>query len=223
MFYFLFFVQFIAFPDRSDAILTKYSNENPNQLSLSSSGNLGLFYNGKCQITHPNETLRINQKLDWCSNLGSHSDSPWISYHIKNKAFQLTGYSIRNGCCWYTCCCIDDNKFIDYGCCCCLYSFSLQGSNDNATWKTIHKVEKDPNFWACKFNTYELETKTEPFAYLRIILDDIISGYQYCMQINQVEFYGSVVDSYGHESFEDLNEDGDESVSIIGKIKKSDE
>ena len=56
-------------------------------------------------------------------------------------------YSVRNGCCRYSCCCTEDGKIVDYGCCCTLYSYSLQASNDNKTWKVLHRVEKDKSFY----------------------------------------------------------------------------
>ena len=218
----LILMQFVSFPDRTDAILSNYAKDSPNKIQINSSGSLGLYYQSKCHKTHPNQTLVGEEKYDWCSNLGTQNvDNPWISFSIYNKAIQLTGYSIRNGCCWYSCCCIDDNKLLDYGCCCRLYSFSLQGSNDNKNWKVIHRVEKDLQFWACKYNTYEFEM-TEPFAYLRFVLEGSLDGYQYCMQINQVEFYGKTVDSI-RSLDDDYFDDNEESVSIIGKIKKTTE
>ena len=217
MFNMLFFilVQFIAFPNKNDALLKE--GVNSKSLIIESSGSLGLHYGGKCHQTFPNETVYENQKLDWCSNIVPKESNvgPWVMYSFKNKEIKLTSYSVRNGCCWYPCCCIDDDRYIDGYCCCRLYSYSLQGSNDNSTWITIHKIEKDSKFYDCQFKTYEFP-ETQPFKYIRFILDEEYPGCPKCMQLNQVELYGKTTDSI-FSSYE--NDDNDESVSIIGKVK----
>ena len=215
----LLLVEYVAFPDRKDAILEKAAKTIPVSQLTESSGNIGLFYSGKCHETFPNNTLNAEKKDDWCSNIGEPVDGkrPWIQYRINGKGMKIIGYSIRNGCCWYSCCCYGD-QIIDYDCCCRLYSFSLQGSNDNMTWKVIHKVEKDKSFWDCKTNTYTLDKETESFNFVRIVLDESLPGCPFCMQINQFEVYGETVDSfYSHEQEQEEN---DESVSIIGKVKR---
>ena len=211
----LMLVQFIAFPERKDVVLSskEYSN---NEVNVASSGSIGLYFAGKCHQTYPNETLHTDQKMDWCSNVveKNSNDKPWITYSLKNKAIKLTGFSLRNGCCWYDCCCIDDNNYIPYHCCCRLYSFSLLGSNDNITWKTIHKEEKIENYWICLFKTFTF-AKTEPFNFLKLQMDEPYPGCPSCLQINEVEFYGETVNSLSY--YDDLT-DSEESVSIIGKI-----
>ena len=208
-------LSFIEFPSKPNAILSTAYNKNPSSVLMSVSGSMGLHYGGKCHITTPNLTLTVDRKTEWCSNIGSKENKPWISYSINNKMMKLTSYAIRNGCCWYECCCIDDEHDLGY-CCCELYSFSLQGSNDNITWKTIHKVEKESNLFYCTFKTYDIPGSSEAFKYIRIIQDEEKSYCPFCMQINQIEFYGTLVDSFGEYL---SNEDDDESVSIIGKIR----
>ena len=214
----LYFIEFVAFPDKENAILSHALANNPNSINLASSGSIGLYYNGKCHLTYPNETLISDKKMEWCSNIGkSKEDKPWISYSLQNKKMMIKSYAIRNGCCWYGCCCIDGRT--DLGVCCCeLYSFSLQGSNDNITWNIIHKVEKEKDLYYCTFKTYELESTTQPFKYLRIMQDEEKPHCPLCMQINQIEFYGQTVDDF--ESDFTSGED-DESISIIGKIKNN--
>ena len=213
MFFISFLLLFISFPDRSDAIIAK----NEKNVAVSASGSIGLFYEGKCHLTHPNSTFNEDKKSDWCSNIvTSSTEHPWISYTIKGKNMRIKGYSVRSGCCYFSCCCIDDNTDVDY-CCCELYSFSLQGSNDNITWNIIHKVEKDKEFWNCKTNTYEFPI-SQPFKYIRFHMDDKRSYCPNCLSLNQLELYGETIDSYDN-SFE--NDENDESVSIIGKIKKN--
>lgn len=215
----LLFMEFIAFPERKDALLLNPENK-INDVVSESSGSYGLFFGGKCHQTYTNETYHVDEKMDWCSNIAkSKNERPWISYSIKNKAMKLTGYSIRNGCCWYECCCEDNEKVYDYLCCCRLYSFSLQGSNDNRTWKTIHKVEKDIKFYSCQFKSYDFP-ETESFKYIRLIQDEEYPECPACIQINQIELYGKTISSNYFDTQDDA--DGDESVSIIGKVKKSD-
>ena len=211
-------VAFVAFPDRSDAILAK-STVPPR---VEASGSLGLYYNGKCNPTYPNQTLVGVREYDWCSNIynsNTDTEKPWIQFSIPNKAMKLTSYSFRNGCCIHYCCCnTESGNVVDYRCCCELYSFSLLGSNDNRTWKLLHKVEKDGEYiHYCEVKTYDLETK-ESFKYIRFVCDEPWPGCPHCMQLNQMEFYGQVFSSidYGYDSGE---EDNDESISIIGKVK----
>ena len=211
-------MEFVAFPQRNDALISL----NKNNVNVEASGSLGLYYDGKCHETFPNETMQVNEKLDWCSNIAPDKNTkPWISYNIKAKAMRLKGFSIRNGCCWYDCCCTTSGETYDYLCCCRLYSFSLLGSNDNKTWKVIHKVEKEKEFYECVFKTYDFPM-TESFTFVRIVQDEPRPGCPLCMQLNQVELYGETVDSkFADQSFD--GDDNDESVSIIGKIRSSNE
>ena len=85
-------------------------------------------------------------------------------------------------------------------------------------WEDIHKVEKDKEFWACKTNTYDLKKTTKPFSFVRLVLDEARPGCPFCMQVNQIELYGETTRSTFIEI--DDTDESDESVSIIGKIKK---
>ena len=213
------FLAFVSFPNKEDALFSNSQKLNP---QITASGSLGLYFGDeKCQQTYPNQTLVEDKNLDWCSNIaspGKNSEMPWISFSYPKKSMRLTGYAVRNGCCRYSCCCdATTGKVIDYYCCCRLYSFSLQGSNDNRTWKTIHKIEKANDFYRCTYKIFEFQ-KTEPFNYIRFVLDEEWPGCPKCMQINQIELYGNIHDSYSFSSFEDNDE---ETVSIIGKIKRS--
>ena len=210
-------MQFIAFPERNDALL---GGKQIADIFVESSGSIGLHYDGKCHQTYPNQTLIVNERLEWCSNIASnHEVRPWIQYSLKNQMMQLTGYSIRNGCCRYYCCCVEDGRDIDAGCCCILYSFALQGSNDNQTWVTIHKIEKDSHFYDCAMKTYLFDEKTQPFRFVRLIQLEEWPGCPRCIQINQIELYGqSIVSPFS--SYE--QEEDDETISIIGKVRRDD-
>ena len=212
----LILMQFIAFPEKEDALLAK----NANGVQTEVSGSLGLYYNRKCHQTYPNETFHEDRKMDWCSNVVSPNsgEKPWIQYHIKNKKIQLKSFAIRNGCCYHPCCCLDDNTIYDYECCCILHSFSLLGSDDNKTWVTLHKEEKVKDFWSCQSKTFELEKESPYFNFIRLVQDAPYPGCIFCMQINQVELYGRLSDSI--DVFGGPDDLDDESVSIIGKIRK---
>lgn len=214
MFFVLFSVKFVAFPSRFDAIFN--SVKNIEDIHTEMSGSIGHYINGKCQQTHSNMTLNDNRIDDWCSNIIRNNEGkPWIQYSIKNKAMQLTGYSMRAGCCYTACCCVD-NDVVD-SCCCEPYSFSLYGSNDNITWKLIHRVEKDNHFYICEFKTYEF-AQTEPFTMVKLVSDAPYPGCTYCIAINQIELYGKLTNDMFSYISEDDNE---EAVSIIGKVKSN--
>ena len=129
---------------------------------------------------------------------------------------------MRNGCCHYACCCTDDNEIVNLGCCCLLYSFSLLASNDNKSWKTIHRAEKDMGYDYCGTKTYELKEMTAPYTYFRLALDEEWPGCPKCMQINEIEFYGETIVSSASSSYTESTDD-DESISIIGRIRKNDQ
>ena len=211
-------VSFVAFPESSDSIL---SSANEDLISIETSGSIGIFYDGKCHKTTGNETLESNEYSEWCSNIAKDKEdpkqNPFIQYSIKGKQMKVKKFSIRYGCCRYGCCCIDDGNFIDSDCCCLLYSFSLLGSNDNKTWNVLHKVVKDKNVSICGTKTFEFNSQTQPYTYLRIVQDEEWPGCLKCMQLNQVEFYGETINA----SFSDEGNDDEESISIIGRVKRS--
>jgi hypothetical protein len=206
---------FKAFPEKPNQIFRAEKN-----IKVDGSGSLGIYIDGKCVQTYPNSTLNANSRMDWCSNLGKDNNKPFITYSIQNNQMKISGYSVRTGCCdyYYEVCCSDDDHVFDDGLCCCrLYSYSLQGSNDNITWKVLHKVEKDNDFYYCQDRTFEFAL-TEPFKYIRFVQDEKYPGCEYCMCLNQLELYGSVTGYEDYEESEDL--EADDSISIIGKVKR---
>ena len=215
---FIITLAYSLFPQRNDELLIKSESG----LDVQSSGSLGYFMgDSKCIPTFPNETLNNDPYNDWCSNLIKGDEGyPWISFHIPKKSMKLRGYSIRNGCCYhYRCCCnYETGERYDFECCCELYSFSLQGSNDNKTWTTIHRVEKDDSIYWCKTLTFEF-SETQSFNFVRVLLEETRPGCQKCFQINQIQLYGStIISEYGLSDFLD-DEENQESISIIGKVK----
>ena len=154
-----------------------------------SSGSIGIrYFDGQCKQTYPNQILVGDEGWDWCSNImKSTDDHPWVTYRLPNKAMSLRGYSVRNGCCHRHCCCDPGtDRDLDIHCCCDLYNFSLQGSNDKKTWKTIHRVEKDRQFYNCQLKTYEFDI-TRPFNFIRFFMDEEYPHCPKCIQINQIE------------------------------------
>ena len=209
----IFLLAFIDFPNKENAILEK-AIKGKNKISVESSGSLGLFYSEKCHKTHPNYTLDDNSKYDWCSNIATIGEpNPWIMYSIENTKMKLSGYSMRTGCCIYPCCC-DDDDVIDSFCCCSIYSFSLQVSNDNTTWKVLHKVEKDDTVIYCQTKTYDVQS-SDYYKYVRLVHDETKPGCENCMVVNQLELYGETTNN---AQFDKDSEEEEESVSIIGKI-----
>ncbi|KAI5496351.1 galactose-binding domain-like family, partial [Trichomonas vaginalis G3] len=156
------------------------------------SGSASQYINGSIQITKPEYTYdQVEKRYDWCSNIGkTQTDYPWIIYTIKNRIINLKGYYLKSGCCddGNTCCCYDDNE---YCCFCCMYSWSLQVSNDNKTWKTVHKVEKDEEMKICKEKTYHF-SETYSAKYVRLIQDEACPQERPCMAINKLELLGKL-------------------------------
>ena len=212
-------IAFTAIPKREDALFSQ-----PGIMPIiEASGSLGLrSHDLICTSTHPNQTLVEDEELDWCSNIAkTTNDLPWISFHLLNKGMKIRGYSIRNGCCHKECCCDPETDTdFDAFCCCRLYRFSLQGSNDNKTWKTIHKVEKDPKFHLCQYKTYDFDL-SESFNIVRFIMEEEYPHCPKCLQINQIELYGETVSStfFPNEEYNE-NDENDESISIIGRVHK---
>ena len=206
-------IQFTEFIPKADALFAQHKPH------VEASGQLGTIREGKCIPSYPNETLISNPENDWCSNIAPDPENdPWIQYYYPQKSMQLTGFSIRNGCCYhYECCCnIETGEIVDYFCCCYLNKFFLQGSNDNRTWKTIYHHENE-KIYRCQTKTFNFD-QTQPFHFIRIKLEEPREGCKRCMQVNQVELYGKILDSPDYLSNEEI--ELDESVSIIGKVKK---
>lgn len=196
------------------------AHHNDKNLIIDVSGSSKEYINGSLQLTKPYYAIDPNdKKYDWCSNCARSYDShPWISFTIKNRKFKFNSYFIRAGCCYEDgCCCEDDN----YGCVdCCLYSWSLQISEDNQTWTDAHRVDKDFEMRHCKEKTYTLD-KEYTSKYVRIIQNENCPGWPPCMAINKLELFGSAGESdFDAEDFVSYHDDDDD-VSIIGHISKN--
>ena len=204
--------QIIPFEERKDSVL----RENEKLIQVSASGSIGQMRKGKCEQTIPEHIFDAEErKTDWCSNINtSKTDKPWISVSLKGKAIKLSSYAIRAGCCFYACCCMD-GKYVD-GCCCDLFSWSLQGSHDNSTWKVLHKVDEDRKFYGCSNRFYTIEEK-ESFEYIRLVQENPWPGCNYCICLNKIDLYGTTTTG----NYDYLNDDSDETVSIIGRVNRN--
>lgn len=198
--------------DEHNAILKRAYHEN--MIQYSTSGSSSQYINGSLQLTKPEYAFdQMDKSYDWCSNCGkSKTDFPWIIFHVKNHEMKLSGYYLKAGCCERECCCEDG----DYCCECCLFSWSLQISNDNVTWKTVHKIERDYEMRRCKDKTYKF-SETYTCRYVRLIQDETCYGDPPCIALNKIELLGT----YGDDFSDDISLDNDEEdVSIIGHISK---
>lgn len=216
------YMSFTAFPESNDAIL---AHERKDMIKIETSGSMGLYHGGKCKKTYGNETIISDEYQEWCSNIvketSDQQHNPFIQYSIRGKQMRVKKYAIRNGCCRYDCCCDEEGKVMDYYCCCMLYSYSLLASNDNRTWVTLHKIEKDKSFHYCASKTYDIERSIQPFTYFRFVLDEEWPNCPKCMQINQIELYGDTVHT-GYMSYSE-DPDEDESITIIGRIRRNED
>ncbi|EAX93722.1 hypothetical protein TVAG_354610 [Trichomonas vaginalis G3] len=210
-------LEIIPFDDKRENILLKARKEGT--LVVDASGSIGQYYSSKCNPTYPNMTIRDKDDgFDWCSSVAKDNNhKPWLGFSVKNNKISVTGYSVRAGCCYYGCCCLDDNTFVR-GCCCELYSWSLRGSNDNITWVTIHKVEKDSKMRYCTNRSYDFKP-SKFFKYVRLFQDEVPSYCDFCMVVNRFELYGKT-ETGNAVIFDDETElESDEEISIIGKVK----
>lgn len=128
---------------------------------------------------------------------------------------QLSGYYLKSGCCGAGECCCEDVSAA-YCCDCCLYSWSLQISDNNETWKTIHKVEKDVEMRRCKEKTFKF-SNTFSAKYVRLLHDESCQGDPPYLVVNKFELIGTK----GFGITDDQSVEGDEDdISIIGHILK---
>ena len=158
------------------------------------SGSSKQYINGTKQVTKPEYAIYPwEKKYDWCSNCArSYDNMPYITFSLTNKLFKFNSYYIKCGCCDNDCCCDDD--YYNYCFDCCLYSWTLQISDDNKTWKNVHKVDSDATMIRCAEKSYELES-TYTARYVRLIQDRPCPGYPPCIALNRFEFFGDAVNS----------------------------
>ncbi|EAY21072.1 hypothetical protein TVAG_173300 [Trichomonas vaginalis G3] len=202
----------------SNAIFKRVHSQN--KIVISASGSSKQYINGSIQLTKPEYAIDpIDKSYDWCSNCGrSSTDFPWIIFSLEKAKIKLEKYYLRAGCCYDGCCCED----LSYCVRCCLYSWALQISNDNKTWKDVHKVDKDESMEYCAEKTYQL-SETYTAKYFSIIQTEACPGEPPCLCLNKVEFFGDIIADDGIGEIDDFvsYHDDDDDVSIIGHISKN--
>lgn len=203
----------------SNGIFKKVYNDKI--IVLDASGSSKQNINGSAQYTKPEYAVDpVDKRYDWCSNcLKNYEEHPWITFSLKSRKFKINGYFVRCGCCYDGCCCVDEG----YGCVyCCLYSWSLQISDDNKTWTDVHRVEKDYEMRFCKEKTYKLD-KEYVAKYVRLIQNQPCPGDPPCISLNKIEFFGDVVPDGNIPEDEIMasSDDDSDDVSIIGHITRN--
>lgn len=199
---------------KAEGIFSKIYYQNIVQVAASGSSRQKV--NGVFEMTKPEYPIEPSVKNhDWLSNLYyAFEGRPWISFSIKNARVKFDKLYIRAGCC-YTICPAERFKYNIRGC---LYTWSLQTSEDNKTWKTIHKVEKDKDFEYCNEKFYTLDRYYDA-RYVRIIQDDPYPGDMPGFALNKLEFFGDVI--YDREDdIIDPSED-DEDITVIGHLSRA--
>lgn len=200
----------------ANAILKKaYAN---NWIEYSVSGSSSQLINGSIKKTKPEYAFdQIDKSYDWCSNCpDTYDEHPFMILSVKNKKMNLQGYYLKAGCCDTSrCCCYET---VSYSCMCCLFSWSFQISEDNSTWTTIHKVEKDYDLRECKEKTFHF-SKPYQARYIRLIQDEACPGDPPCIALNKIELIGGI-DGDDSQFGSDYDND-EEDVSIIGHISKN--
>ena len=197
---------FEAFPDRKDAILSRYSS----RVIAESSGSIGtLSKDSKCVITNPNNTMINDSESEWYSNIATNKDEPWISYFIPLQAMKLTGYSVRNGCDPNPQYCSENGTDYNMDNLCPLGLFSLEGSNNKKRWIYLHSISFGESLNLCESKTYKINS-TDSYSFVRFIYNDYgDGGCKKFLRINQIELYGELVPSdcvfYSYEQDIDVN------------------
>lgn len=183
-------------------------------LRYSASGSSKQRINGSRQMTKPEYAFdQVDKRYDWCSNCGvTDTDFPWITFSLENRRIRLSSYFIKAGCCYDGCCCAEAGYCVH----CCLYSWSLQVSNDNKTWTEAHKVEKDRTLEYCAEKTFTLD-KAYDAKYVRLIQTEACPGDPPCIALNKIELYGDILGDSPDDDFVSYHDDDDD-ISIIGHI-----
>ncbi|EAX96411.1 hypothetical protein TVAG_493530 [Trichomonas vaginalis G3] len=191
-------------------------------VNVEASGSSKQYHNGSSQYMKPEYSIYPWDKhYDWCSNCEETYDiHPWITFSLQTKKLKFDSYFIRAGCCREDCCC--ENEIHGYCVECCLYSWSLQISNDNETWAEIHKVVKDEELRRCNEKTYKLDRMYEA-KFVRLIQNEACPEDPPCIAINKFEFIGERFDDQMdplEKRFIGKEEDN-EDISIIGQISRN--
>lgn len=204
----------------SDVVGVFSKHYNDKIVTIDVSGSSSQYINGTKTLTKPEYAIYPwNKKYDWCSNCDhkAYTDHPWIAFSLQHKKFKFNGYFLRCGCCYESQCCCEDDGYCCYRCC--LFSWSLQISEDNKTWTDIHKIENDYDTRNCAEKTYKFD-KEYTAKYIRLIQNAPCPGDPPCIVLNRFEILGEAIDDGTNDDFVSYHDDDDD-VSIIGHISKN--
>lgn len=201
---FLLLINELIFPfnDKFDGLFKKTYKQNITSIECSGSISIWNRTQKKDILTKPEYAVDPDaEEYEWCSNINrTKNDHPWLLFDFRKKKFSLSGYSMKLGCC------------DEMGCCCIIYSWSIEGSNDNKTWTKIHQLEKQKDFRDCDSRSWE--TKSTPFSYIRLIQDEPHPNCWYCIGLARIELYGIL----SGDNIEISDVEAEDEVSIIGKV-----
>ena len=157
-------------------------------------------------LNTPSDVINPDSYYEFCTKYKK--EKQWFAVQFTEKSVKLKSYAIQLGCCY----------FYD-SCCCELYSWVLEGSNDNTTWSVLDKEDKLSDFYYCNSRTFELKKASQPYSYFRITQTETKPNCDSCIGMMRMEFFGDLVakGSYRPEISEDAGDD--EEVSIIGHVK----
>lgn len=198
-------------------IFSKYYNDKI--INIDTTGSSRQKINGSMQLTKPEYAIYPWKKdYDWCSNcMSSYDQHPWITFSLKNQLITFSGYFMRAGCCYEGGCCYDRRYY--YCIKCCLYSWSLQISDDNKTWTEVHKITKDNEMKECAERTYKLD-KEYTTKYVRLLQTENCPDDPPCIALNRFELLGDIHSDNSNDDFISFHDDDDD-VSIIGHISRN--
>lgn len=177
-----------------------------NITSLETSGNYFCYDESLKEdvLSKPENCVDPDSKLEWCSTYDySNRLIPFLQMNFKDSV-RISGYSMKLGCCYTS------------WCCCRIYSWKLEGSNDNSTWEVIHSEEKQKDFKECNERSFEVKSP-KFFRMIKLTQTEAYPSCPSCIGLAKFELYGDLDDS-NYQLFIDRPEIEDE-VSIIGKVK----
>ena len=161
---------------------------------------------------------------DWCSSCNETlEDTPSIGIEFLNSYIRVEKYVIRNAC-------VENGCYCQETYCCSLYSWELQGSVDNSTWNTLHRVNGE-RLYPCEEKVYSLDGKKGLYSFYKLVHVGSLPGCWSCFTFNKLEFYGEITDDnlenriaqdlYENEDYE--YDDGTNSTKTIGKKREEDD
>ena len=200
---FLVFLRSFPFNDKFNGVFKKTYKEGRIKIDASGSRICWVSDFSDDVMTKPENCVDPESKIQWCSSFDSRRvKKQWISFTFEGAKLNLQGYSLHAGCC------------SAYRCCCKIYSWSIQGSNDNVTWTTLDKVEKDEELFDCANKSFPVKSNGNSYKTIRLIQDESEKGCPTCIDLTKIEIYGDLNDeNYIPDDLED-----NEEVSIIGKV-----